>query len=223
MSEIITAIIAVTWAGVLTSISPCPLATNIAAMSFVAKRVDSPRKVFLSGFLYTLGRSLTYVLLVGLLVFAFTAAPSLSHLLQKYMNKILAPALIVVGVILLDVIPIRFNFSRDTIALQGRMENCGVWTAFLLGVLFALSFCPTSAALFFGTMVPLALKFNSVFTIPMFYGLGTALPVVGFAVLIALGANSVSRVFNKITIFERWARIITGIIFICVGVHLCLR
>ena len=222
MNEFIATMIAAVWTGVLTSISPCPLATNIAAMSFVAKHVDSPMKVCLSGLLYTLGRALAYAVLVGMLVYAFTAAPMLSHLLQKYMNKILGPLLIAVGLVLLDLIPIRFSFSNSGLDLQKKAERWGLWAAFPLGVLFALSLCPTSAALFFGTLLPLALKLDSVFIIPILYGLGTALPVIGFAILIAMGAHSVSRVFNKVTLIEKWARELTGVIFIGVGIHLSL-
>lgn len=222
MNEFVATMIAALWAGILTSISPCPLATNIAAISFIAKRVDSVTKVTLGGLLYTLGRALTYAVLVGLLVSAITAAPDLSHLLQKYMNKIVGPILIIVGLILLEIIPVQFNFSSGEKNLQKQAEKWGIWAAFPLGVLFALSLCPTSAALFFGTMLPLAIKFDSIFIIPMFYGLGTALPVIGFALLIAMGTNSISRIFNKVTVFEKWARRTTGVIFIGVGAHLSL-
>ena len=222
MNEFVTAIIAAAWAGVLTSVSPCPLATNIAAISFIAKRVDSPAKVCLSGLLYGLGRVLAYIALVVILVSALTAAPSLSHILQKYMNKILGPLLFIVGLILIDLISLNLNLSTGGIRLQQKAEQRGVWAAFPLGVIFALSLCPTSAALFFGTMLPLAIKFQTGLLIPIVYGIGTALPVIAFAILIAFGANSLSRAFHNVTVFEKWARKLTGVVFIGVGIHISL-
>jgi cytochrome c-type biogenesis protein len=222
MEELAIALVSAFWLGVLTSISPCPLATNIAAISFVGRRVGSPGKVFSAGLLYTSGRALTYLVLGMLLVSSMLSAPSLSHVLQKYMNMALGPLLIIVGMILLELIS--FNISGRGISerMQKKVESLGVWGATLLGVVFALSFCPTSAALFFGSLLPLALKHQSGITLPVVYGIATGLPVLVFAVLIAMGANKVARVYNRIVAFERWARWITGVLFILVGIYYCL-
>ena len=88
------------WLGILTSISPCPLATNIAAISYIARRVDSPRHVLASGALYTLGRTISYVALGVLLVYSLVSAPVVSHVLQKYIGKIIGPLLVIVGMFL---------------------------------------------------------------------------------------------------------------------------
>lgn len=210
------------WLGILTSISPCPLATNIVAVSYIGRRVEVPRLVFLSGISYTLGRALTYLVIGALLVTSLLSAPYVSHLLQKYMNKILGPVLILAGMFLLELISLSTEGSGISERMQKRVEASGMWGAALLGIVFALSFCPVSAALFFGSLVPLAVKYESGVLLPSLYGIGTGLPVVFFAVLIALGARYTGKIFDGITRVELWARRITGVIFIAVGVYFSL-
>ena len=158
MNEYFAAILTAFWLGILTSISPCPMATNIAAISYVGRRVGEPGKTFQAGLLYTLGRTATYVVIGIVLVSSLLSAPMLSHLLQKYMNKFLGPILILVGLILLKVISFNLGSGGFSENLQKRAERMGVWGGAFLGILFALSFCPTSAALFFGTLLPLAVQ-----------------------------------------------------------------
>lgn len=220
--EYTLAIISALWLGVLTSISPCPLATNVAAISFVGRRVGNPRGVFLAGLLYTGGRALTYGLLGVLLVGSLLSAPTVSSLLQKYMNLALGPLLILVGMILLELISFTFGGEGLSGRVQKKLEKMGFWGAGLLGIVFALSFCPTSAALFFGSLLPLALTQESGFALPMLYGIATGLPVLLFAILIALGAKKVAKAYDRIVSFEHWARKITGVLFILIGIYYCL-
>ena len=222
MSGLFLGALSALWWGILTSISPCPLATNIVAVSFISRRVGRTRVVFLTGLLYTLGRMLTYVVLGIFLVTSVLSVPQVSHILQKYMNKILGPVLIFVGMILLELIA--FNISGPGLSekMQRRVESYGILGAGLLGIIFALSFCPISAALFFGSLIPLSVKYKSGFTLPAVYGLGTGLPVFLFAVLMAFGAQTVGKAFNKLTQFEWWFRRITGVIFIVIGIYFCL-
>lgn len=222
MNELLPAALSALWLGILTSISPCPLATNIAAISFISRRISRTRVLFLMGILYTLGRMLTYVILAILLVTSILSIPQVSHILQKYMNKLLGPILIFVGMILLELIHINVSSSGLTEKMQKRVEAGGIWGAGLLGVLFALSFCPISAALFFGSLIPLSVKCSSSLMLPALYGIGTGLPVFLFALLIAFGAQSVGKTFNKLTQLEWWTRRITGIIFILIGIYFCL-
>ncbi len=209
------------WLGLLTSISPCPLATNIAAISFIGQRADRPALVFLTGLLYTVGRVLTYVALAALLVASVLSAPVVSQFLQKYMNQLLGPLLILVGMVLLDLIHVPLPGAACG-EVQQRARNWGIWGAAPLGIIFALSFCPVSAALFFGSFLPLAVQHRSAVSLPSVYGVGTGLPVLVFAGLIAIGAHRVSRVFQRLTQLERWARRGTGVIFIGVGIYFCL-
>jgi cytochrome c-type biogenesis protein len=221
MAEMILPVVSAFWLGILTSISPCPLATNIVAISFVSRRVESPRNVLFSGLLYTAGRATTYVLLGMLLVASILSAPLISHVLQKYVNTALGPLLILVGMVLLELISFNMGGGLNTI-VQERVETMGVWGAVFLGVLFALSFCPTSAALFFGSLLPLAVNRQSGILLPAVYGLATGLPVLIFAVLLGFGANKLAKAYDGIVAFERWARRITGITFILVGFYYAL-
>ena len=222
MTEFLLGVVSAFWLGILTSISPCPLATNIAAISFVGRRVGSPAKVFLAGLLYTAGRTLTYLVLGVLLVSSLLSAPYVSHLLQKYMNKALGPILILVGMVLVELVQINFSGSGVGGKMQKQVEAWGMWGALLLGVVFALSFCPVSAALFFGSLLPLALQHESGVILPAVYGVATGLPVLVFAVLIASGAKRVGEAYDRIIHFEKWARRVTGVIFIFVGIYYCL-
>jgi cytochrome c biogenesis protein CcdA len=217
-----TAVLTAVWLGILTSISPCPLATNVAAMSFIGKDLSAPRRVLLTGLLYTLGRSLAYAVLAALLIASVFAIPELSFWLSIYLNKFLGPVLIAVGIVLLELVRINFATACVSDKAGKRFGRSGPWGAGLLGVLFALSFCPVSAALFFGSLLPLAVKNDSSVLLPSAFGVGTAVPVFVFAVLIALGAQWVSKAFKKLVQFEKWARRVTGAIFIIVGVRYCL-
>ena len=210
------------WFGILTSISPCPLATNITAMSFVSRRVGSPKKVLLAGVLYTAGRSLTYMTVGALLVWSLLSAPRVSLVLQRTMNRALGPILIVVGVLLLGILPLRWPSSGLAQRAGERIARWGPAGALLLGILFALTFCPVSAALFFGSLLPLAIEQHSPLLLPALFGIGTGIPVLGFALAIALGAQSLGRVFGKLTKIERWVRWLTGGVFIGVGIYLIL-
>ena len=223
MTEFLIGMGTALWLGILTSISPCPLATNIAAISFIGKRVDSPVKVFSAGVLYTLGRALTYLVLVIILVAGLLSIPAVSQFLQTYMNKILGPVLILAGMFLLELIQISLPGLGSSEGMQKRAEKHGVWGTGLVGILFALTFCPVSAALFFGSLIPLAVKYESSVLLPALYGVGTGLPVLLFAVLIAFGVQKVGAAFNSIKQFELWARRVTGIVFIAVGIYYCLK
>ncbi len=222
MDSYIIALGSAVWLGILTSISPCPMATNIAAISFIGRRVESHRKVLASGLLYTLGRMVTYLVLGILIVASMLSIPELAMFLQKNMNKLLGPILIVAGMFLLELIS--FDFMRSDIGshMQGRAERFGIWGAALLGLLFALSFCPVSAALFFGSLIPLAVEHNSAVVIPAVYGVGTALPVIVFAFVIAISTRMVGVMFDKLTTIEKWARRVTGAVFILVGIYYTL-
>jgi cytochrome c-type biogenesis protein len=211
------------WLGILTSISPCPLATNIAAISYIGRRVGSPRQVFLTGILYTAGRTVAYLGLAIVLVASVLSVPQISLFLQKYMHILLGPLLIIVGMFLLGLIQFSPGGGGIGTAMQKRVDAMGIWGAVPLGVVFALSFCPTSAALFFGSLIPLSLQANSSVTLPLVYGLGTAVPVLVFAVIIAVSAQSLGRAFNVLSKIEWWARMITGGIFVGVGIWFSLK
>lgn len=223
LPEIVVGAGSAIWLGLLTSISPCPLATNVAAISYLGRRVDSPRHVLAGGLLYTLGRTAAYVALGFICVIGLLSMPEVSQFLQRHLNRILGPVLIVAGVFLLELFrPVLPGFGRRGEKLGERLQAKGIWGAAPLGALFALSFCPVSAALFFGSLVPLAVRFDSAVLYPTLYGAGTALPVVVFAFLVAFGARFVGKAFNRLAVVERWARRLTGVVFVIVGIYLTL-
>jgi cytochrome c biogenesis protein CcdA len=222
MSGIAMAAVSALWFGILTSVSPCPLATNITAISFVGRRTGSPAGVLLSGLLYTLGRAVVYVAIAMLLVTSLLSAPTVSLTLQMWMSKLLGPILILVGMVMLGLIRIRFRGRGMSERLQQRVERWGLLGALALGVLFALSFCPVSATLFFGSLLPLAVQHESGVLLPLVYGIGTAIPVVAFALVLAFGARWLGKLFERVTQVERWMRVITGVVFVGVGIYMSL-
>lgn len=210
------------WLGILTAISPCPLATNIAAISFIGRQGSHRKAVLLSGLFYTLGRTLTYVLLGMMITSGLLAAAQLSQFLQKYMNEILGPILIVLGMVLLGWLGSTISLNLAGEGIQKRAEKGGVAWSTLLGVLFALSFCPISAGLFFAGLIPLAIKQDSRLLLPTMYGMGTALPVLLFAFLLTFAATTVGNVFNRLTTVERCMRVAVGVLFLLTGLYYCL-
>jgi len=211
------------WLGVMTSISPCPLATNIAAISFTSRKIGSVSRVLGAGLLYTLGRMTAYALLGTALVQGLLAAPAISHLLQKYLNLLMGPLLILVAMVLLDLLD--FKPRRGTAVgagMQARVEKAGLAGALppLLGFVFALAMCPVSAAIFFGSLLPLALQSGSGLLLPSVYGIATGLPVLAFALMLAFGANRVGRAYDQLVRFECWAQRVTGAVFLAVGLYM---
>lgn len=219
MMEILIGVGTALWLGILTSISPCPLSTNIAAVSFLSKRITHPVMVFISGLAYTLGRMAAYAVLGWIIINSFLSVPQVAQFLQKYMVKALGPILIVTGLILLEAIKLNLPGLSLSQKHHNNLVEAGVPGAFLLGVVFALAFCPVSAALFFGSLIPLALSAKAGTLLPFVYGVGTGLPVLIFAVAIALGVTSISHWFHRITKLEYYTRRITGVIFILVGLY----
>ena len=216
MIELATAL----WLGVLTSFSPCPLATNVAAVGWLAGTGAQPRRTLGAGVLYGLGRALAYAVLGGLLTASLLSAVGVARFLQYDLNRVLGPLLVVVGMVLLDLLPIRLpGLDLESRGRQAVSKTGGAG-AFVLGALFALSFCPVSAALFFGSLLPLAVNTSSPYLVPAVYGVGTALPVLGLAAVLAFGAQRLGAVFRRVETVERVLRRATGILFVGAGLYL---
>ena len=208
--------------GLQTSISPCPLTTNIAAISYIARKVGKSRDVLLSGLLYTLGQVLAYTLPAVLILSAMSfSGEAMTRFLQTKIHGYLGPLLIVIGMILLGMI------SFHIVAVQGGKmqriaDSLGLWSALPLGAVFALAFCPTTAATFL-TMIALASPFQSTVLFPAMFGISAAVPVLIFAAIIALNAQWLGKTFPIMSQIDRWMRIIAGILFIAVGIWFSLR
>lgn len=212
-------VLSAVWLGVLTSISPCPLASNVAAVSFLSKKIVHPALVFISGIAYTLGRMVSYTALGWVIINSILSVPQTAQFLQRFMGKALGPILIITGLLLLEVITLRLPGIALSEKHNNRLVESGAPGAFMLGFIFALAFCPISAALFFGSLIPLALNSKAGMLLPLIYGAGTGFPVLIFALAIALGVTSLSHWFNKITRLEGYMRKVTGGIFIIAGLY----
>jgi len=210
------------WLGVTTSISPCPLATNIAAISYVSRKTGSVRSIFTAAALYTLGRTIIYLLVGFVVTRSLLSIPRLSLFLQLNMNRILGPLLIVVGVILLGFVEFNIGSGGMSERLKQKVEKAGIWGALILGLLFALTFCPVSAALFFGSLIPLAVRHSSAFVVPGLYGIGTAVPVLVFGILMAVSTQAMGKAFNRLTVAELWIRRAMAVIFLGTGIYMTM-
>ena len=210
------------WLGILTAISPCPLATNIAAISFISRQVGHKYLVLLTGLLYACGRTITYLILGIGITAGLLASDQVSRFLQLYLNEILGPLLIVLGMVLLGMLGSNWSFNLMNNNIQEKAQQQGLWFAMPLGAIFALSFCPVSAGMFFGALLPLAIKYHSDFILPTLYGIGTALPVMIFALLIVWGGEYLGKAFNHLTKIEKFIRLGAGVIFIIAGIYYCL-
>jgi len=205
--------------GLLTSISPCPLATNITAIAFISKDIKTPKHTLLNGFFYTLGRGISYTLLATLIYFGFSAF-KVSRLFQGWGDKALGPVLILIGLVMLDVIKLNVNSQNDTIEkLKLWFAKKGYLRSLLLGMLFAFAFCPYSGVLFFGILIPLILKSKEALLLPPFFALGTGIPVIIFSFLIAFSIQKMSKSFSFVSKIEKVTRYVVAATFIIVGIY----
>ena len=208
--------------GLMTSISPCPLATNITATAFISKNISNKKVVFLSGLVYSLGRAFSYTT-IGLILFFGASKFHVGRFFQQNGEKFLGPLLIIVGLVMLNVI--RLNFlgkSSFTEKLTDKLKGKGLFGSFLIGAIFALAFCPYSGALYFGMLIPMTISSVDGLYLPIVFALGTGLPVILFTYLLAFTAGSVGVFYNKISNIEKWMRKIAGVVFVITGVYYIL-
>lgn len=205
--------------GLLTAISPCPLATNITATAYIAKTITSRRKILLSGLLYTFGRMFSYIALASLIYFGASKF-QIAKLFQGKGEKIIGPVMIFIGLIMLGVIKLNFLSKGNlTDKLSEKFKDQGLLGSFLLGVIFALAFCPYSGALFFAMLVPMTISASAGLALPVVFSIGTGLPVIFFAFIIAFSIEKLGRYFKTIQKAERTMRIVAGITFLITGFY----
>jgi cytochrome c biogenesis protein CcdA len=205
--------------GLLTAVSPCPLATNITATAYIAKTIQSRRQVLLSGILYTVGRMLSYTS-IAMAIYFGASTFQIGKVIQANGEKLIGPLLIIIGLIMLNVIKIPILLKGNlTNTLSEKFKDKGLLGSFLLGALFALAFCPYSGALFFGMLIPLMLSASNTLAIPLVFAAGTGLPVVIFAFVIAYSIQKLGVWFKAITQVERVMRIIAGVTFLLTGLY----
>jgi len=222
MNELYWSLLSSLWLGILTSISPCPLATNVTAISYISRNLKNVNQVLASGFLYALGRMATYIFIGFSIVYGVMASTSMSFFLQKYIAIIIGPILIITALFLFGFIDFNFGQRLNFQKLQNKFKDKGLVGSFVLGILFALTFCPVSAALFFGSLIPLAIKIDSSFLASAFFGFGTALPVFVVAFFIAFSSKKIGELFNNLTKIEKWMRTGTAVIIFAIGIYLTI-
>jgi sulfite exporter TauE/SafE len=204
--------------GLMTAISPCPLATNITAIGYISKDIQSQRRVFYNGLIYTLGRGISYTA-IGLLFFFGASQFQLSVFFQSWGEKIIGPLLIVIGLFMMGVINLKISGIGS---LTEKMENNakgGFWGVLLLGVVFALAFCPYSGVLYFGMLIPMTISSAGGLYLPVVFALATGIPVIIFAWLIAFSVGKIGQLYNRMKTFEKWFRLVIAVLFIGVGIY----
>jgi cytochrome c-type biogenesis protein len=204
--------------GLMTAISPCPLATNISAIGFLSRNLNDSKRVFMNGLVYTLGRAISYTGL-ALIIFLGASKMNISMLFQGWGEKLLGPVMILIGLFMLGVIKLKFpglNGLTDKIGEKGRGSY---WSALLLGMVFALAFCPYSGVLYFAMLIPITVASASGLYLPVLFALSTGLPVIIFAWLLAYAVGNVGKLYNQIKTFELWFRRIVSVAFIAVGIY----
>ena len=207
--------------GLLTAVSPCPLATNITAIGFIGKDIENRHRIFINGLLYTLGRVVTYTVLGFILIPILREGASMfavQKAVSKYGEILIAPLLIVIGIYMLDLI--KLNIPK--ISINGeyvKKRTKGSWGALFLGILFSLAFCPSSGIFFFGMLIPLSAAEAGGYLLPVVYAIATGLPVILVAWVLAYSVAGLGKFYNRIQAFEKWFRKIVAILFIAVGIY----
>ena len=213
-----TPVLAAFGLGLLTAVSPCPLATNISATAYIARELKHPRAVLLSGLLYTLGRAFSYTV-IGMILYWGASKFHVARFFQSKGELFLGPILVLLGLVLLNVIRINSKGGGLLDKLTDRFKDKGHLGAFMLGLLFALAFCPYSGALYFGSLIPMTLAPTGGLHLPLIFALGTGLPVLLFAGVMAFAADQLSRVFKAVQQVEKVMRTLAGVVFVLTGLY----
>jgi sulfite exporter TauE/SafE len=204
--------------GLMTAISPCPLATNIAAVGFIGRDLDNRHRVFINGLVYTLGRALSYTGL-ALIIYFSAGQLDVSGWFQRWGEKIIGPLLIIIGLLMLDFIKVSFPGVSSLTEKIGEKGKKSYFSALLLGMLFALAFCPYSAVLYFVMLIPLTVASAEGLYLPVIFAIATGIPVIIFAWLLAYAVGNVGRMYSRLKAFELWFRRVVAVLFISAGVY----
>jgi cytochrome c-type biogenesis protein len=208
--------------GLMTAISPCPLATNISAIGFISRDIENRKRVFTNGLIYTLGRAISYTGLALILYFG-ASQMNVSRLFQGWGEKLLAPLLIIIGLLMLDVLKIKFPSLSIITEKIGTESKGSFWNTLLLGIVFALAFCPYSGVLYFAMLIPITITSANGLYLPIVFAIATGLPVIIFAWLLAYSVGSVGRIYNHIKTIELWFRRVVAVLFVGVGLYYLIR
>jgi cytochrome c biogenesis protein CcdA len=204
--------------GIITAISPCPLATNITATAFISRNIENKNRVFIQGLLYTLGRIVSYTSL-GLIIYFGSSKFEVSTFFNTYGERILGPILLIIGLIMMDFISFKLPALSGLTSKFEKKDKISYWGAFLLGIIFALAFCPLSASFYFAMLIPMTIASPKGLYLPIVYAIATALPVIIIAYLLTFTVSGIGSFYKKIKAFELWFRRIVSIVFVIVGIY----
>ena len=197
------------------------MATNITAIGFISKDIGNRNKIFLGGLLYTLGRVVAYTVLGIILISILKEGSSMFSLqkgISKYGEILIAPVLIFVGVFML--FGDRLNLPKFGFSGTGKAEKLkGNLGSLLLGVLFALAFCPTSGLFYFGMLIPMSAAEPGGYLLPIVYAVATGLPVILVAWVLAYSVAGIGKFYNRIQVFQKWFNRVVAVLFIAVGIY----
>lgn len=208
--------------GILTAISPCPLATNITAIGYISKDIESKHRIFWNGILYTVGRIITYTALGFILIPILREGASMfaiQKVICKYGEMVMAPILILIGLFMLLGNKLnlpKFGFGGDR---GEKLKSKGAWGALLLGVLFSLAFCPTSGVFYFGMLIPMSAAESGGYVLPVVFAIATGLPVIIVAWILAYSVAGLGKFYNRMQVLQKWMNKIIALLFIAVGIY----
>ncbi len=199
--------------GVLTTINPCPLTTTIASIGFLSGYGQKTNRMTVVVLLFLLGFLASYFALAILLSSGLIAIGDVSRGLQQYFSVIIGPVLILAGMFQTKLIRIRFrSYTEKAMTWVTKRKWSGL-EAFPMGALIALGFCPTTAAIFFGVLIPLAIQYGQPVFFPLLYALGAVLPLAVISYLIVAGVRAGNnKTWQKILpVAGGWVLILAGI------------
>jgi len=214
--------------GLMTTISPCPLCTNVTAIGFLSKNVSNKRQIILNGLMYALGKIIAFTGLAAIFTLGGSVLPT-QHFFETYGEMLLGPFLIIGGLFMLEFFKFHKHGSKhhESGSFSERIISKSVsgsakWSLFL-GIIFSLAFCPYSGVLYFGGLIPLTLAEPAGLLLAVIFAIGTGLPVIIVSWVLAYSFAGLGNFYDKIQVFEVWFRRVTAVIFILMGIYVVIE
>ena len=210
--------------GLIGSTAPCQLSSSAATLAFLSRGAADPRKVWAQTLAYVAGKMTVYLIVGGVMVMLGLQLNQISQTAIPVIGlarRAMGPLLIIVGLFMLGLLNIQLSVgARLSTWLDKKVgRQRGILPAYLMGIAFSFAFCPTLFWLFFGLTIPLAIASTGGIVLPAVFAIGTALPIIGLAALMASGAINLSQFLKRFKAADVWIQRATGIIFILIGLN----
>ena len=208
--------------GILTAVSPCPMATNITAIGYISKDIENKHSVFKNGIYYTFGRIIVYTLL-GFIIIPLLREGTNIYGIQKFISKygelFIGPSLIIIGVFMLissnlNIPKLGFSFNNSE-----KIKNKGGFGSLFLGIMFSLAFCPTSGIIYFGMLMPMSASESGGYILPVIFAIATGVPVLIIAWILSYSISRIGSFYQKVSLFQKWLNLIIALLFIIIGIY----